>query len=182
MLVKPIETRAFGRRFRSRLDARWAVFFSSLGLPWEYEPEGFAVGEGLRYLPDFRVTYPGRGSEEIHDEWFEVKPRLDLVTPLEWQKMLAFDTGYASLIVLDGEPATRMYLRASEIFAEGRLSPSALKQERSGWALWSGKGRLWWDEQANFFSPTTYFGDSTEIEDAVSAALSARFEHGESPL
>jgi hypothetical protein len=39
--VKAIETRYAGCRFRSRLEARWAVFFDALGVKWEYEREGF---------------------------------------------------------------------------------------------------------------------------------------------
>ncbi len=39
--MKAIETRYAGCRFRSRLEARWAVFFDALGIPWEYEPQGF---------------------------------------------------------------------------------------------------------------------------------------------
>src|SRR5262245_3495425 len=36
--IQPIETIYRGYRFRSRLEARWAVFFQTLGVPWEYEP------------------------------------------------------------------------------------------------------------------------------------------------
>ena len=43
-----------GTTFRSRLEARWAVFFDTLGIRWEYEPEGFALPSG-NYLPDFRL-------------------------------------------------------------------------------------------------------------------------------
>jgi hypothetical protein len=39
--IKPIETRYRGYRFRSRLEARWAVFFDVAGIAWRYEPEGF---------------------------------------------------------------------------------------------------------------------------------------------
>lgn len=39
--MRPIETKYRGYRFRSRLEARWAVFFDTLGLKWWYEPEGF---------------------------------------------------------------------------------------------------------------------------------------------
>lgn len=84
--MKAIETRYAGYRFRSRLEARWAVFFQTLGLKWEYEPEGFDLGFGVRYLPDFRVWYP----DHPNPVWFEVKPRLDLVTDEEWVKLLAF--------------------------------------------------------------------------------------------
>lgn len=41
--VAAIETRYGGYRFRSRIEARWAVFFTRLGLDWEYEEQGFAV-------------------------------------------------------------------------------------------------------------------------------------------
>jgi hypothetical protein len=37
-----------GYRFRSRLEARWAVFFDELGVAYRYEPEGFELG-GTRY-------------------------------------------------------------------------------------------------------------------------------------
>lgn len=39
--VKAIETFYAGYRFRSRLEARWAVFSATLGVPFEYEKEGF---------------------------------------------------------------------------------------------------------------------------------------------
>ena len=39
--IHAIETRYAGCRFRSRLEARWAVFFDTLGIKWEYEPQGF---------------------------------------------------------------------------------------------------------------------------------------------
>ena len=52
-MIKPIETHYKGYRFRSRLEARWAVFFDTLGVQWVYEPEGFELGDGVRYLPDF---------------------------------------------------------------------------------------------------------------------------------
>lgn len=50
--IKPIETRYKRVLFRSRLEARWAVFFDSMGISWQYEPEGFGFG-GMKYLPDF---------------------------------------------------------------------------------------------------------------------------------
>lgn len=50
--IKPIETRYKGYRFRSRLEARWAVFLDSFNEQWEYEKEGYELSCG-RYLPDF---------------------------------------------------------------------------------------------------------------------------------
>lgn len=51
--MKAIETIYNGYRFRSRLEARWAVFFDEMGIKYEYEPEGFELSDGTRYLPDF---------------------------------------------------------------------------------------------------------------------------------
>jgi hypothetical protein len=51
--MKAIETVYNGYRFRSRLEARWAVFFGTLGIEYQYEPEGFDLGEAGWYLPDF---------------------------------------------------------------------------------------------------------------------------------
>lgn len=57
MSIKPIETIYNGYRFRSRLEARWAVFFDAAGIKYQYEPEGFCVtgfdGPDFYYLPDF---------------------------------------------------------------------------------------------------------------------------------
>ena len=53
--VKPIETIYNGRKFRSRLEARWAVFFDAIGADWEYEPEGYQLSDGTCYLPDFLI-------------------------------------------------------------------------------------------------------------------------------
>ncbi len=54
--IKAIETVYNGYRFRSRLKARWAVFFDSLGIQYEYEPEGFDLGDAGWYLPDFWLS------------------------------------------------------------------------------------------------------------------------------
>jgi hypothetical protein len=65
--IKPIPTRYAGRLFRSRLEARFALFFNELGIVWEYEPEGFDLPSGW-YLPDFYLPKMHGGT------WIEVKP------------------------------------------------------------------------------------------------------------
>lgn len=73
--IASIPTLYNGIEFRSRLEARWAIFFQMLGLRWDYEPEGFFLGKekeydpALMYLPDFLVLTPQ--GEEM---WFEIKP------------------------------------------------------------------------------------------------------------
>lgn len=55
--IKALPSIYGGVRFRSRLEARWAIFFDKLGVKWEYEPEGFDM-DGVPYLPDFRLYAP----------------------------------------------------------------------------------------------------------------------------
>lgn len=202
----PIETCWRGYRFRSRVEARWAVFFETLGLPWEYEPEGFELSEGSRYLPDFRVRYPGRGIDEIHFEWFEVKGDLTAVSDANWHRMNRWEeeTQYR-LTLLDETPDLRMYLRLEDLtrteqfssekyqLLQGREYTRQLqyrcevykrhlpvreelmensKRDRAGWALWSSKGRQWWDQYENFFPHLC----PDELIAAVNAARAARFE------
>lgn len=57
-MLKAIETRYKGYRFRSRLEARWAVFFDALSRPWEYEAQGYDLPSGP-YLPDFYLPSYG---------------------------------------------------------------------------------------------------------------------------
>lgn len=64
--TKAIQTEYKGYKFRSRLEARWAVFFDAGGIKWEYEPQGFECEDGTRYLPDFYLP-----EERM---WCEVKP------------------------------------------------------------------------------------------------------------
>jgi len=89
--IRAIETRYKGYRFRSRLEARWAVFFEAAGLKWEYEPEGYHLPSG-DYLPDFFLP-------EIQT-WIEVKPDVDLgARPTDLIGELAEHTGNRAMIV-----------------------------------------------------------------------------------
>lgn len=70
--MKAIETHYAGCRFRSRLEARWAVFFNTLKWDWQFEPEGFQLDSGW-YLPDFLVQV-GKPAQGCGERWIEVKP------------------------------------------------------------------------------------------------------------
>lgn len=74
--IKAIQTEYKGYKFRSRLEARWAVFFDAAGIKWEYEPQGFECEDGTRYLPDFYLPE--------YDWYAEVKaPRSGAVEEVE---------------------------------------------------------------------------------------------------
>lgn len=67
--IKAIQTEYKGYLFRSRLEARWAVFFDACRVKWEYEPEGFYLGNGLLYLPDFLLhNCAGRCPKDLYVE------------------------------------------------------------------------------------------------------------------
>jgi len=68
MTITPIPTVVNGIKFRSRLEARWAMFFDSLKLKWYYEYQGFQI-KNVWYVPDFLVITPS-GNEY----WIEIKP------------------------------------------------------------------------------------------------------------
>ena len=79
--IKAIETEYKGYRFRSRLEARWAIFFDLCGARWEYEPEPFSVDDDLGYLPDFLVhdvelIHGGNAPYKTVDLWVEVKGKM----------------------------------------------------------------------------------------------------------
>lgn len=67
--IKPIDTVWKNYRFRSRLEARWAVFFDELCIKFEYEPQGFELRDGTKYLPDFYL--PNQNT------YVEIKPYIN---------------------------------------------------------------------------------------------------------
>lgn len=121
MKIKAIETQYKGYRFRSRLEARWAVFFDALKLDWQYEPEGFDLGQAGYYLPDFRVAMPSGLVT-----WYEVKPDDNIIdTKLSsFDKLITEESGYMqSAIQVNGDPQSMLqhnkFNPIGDIFIEG---------------------------------------------------------------
>lgn len=106
--LKALETHYRGYRFRSRTEARWAVFFDhpTIEIEWEYEPDGYRLPGGDFYLPDFWLPQvsmfaevkPGRSRT-----YAEVKPD-ERARAVE----LALVTGNPVLL-LDGPPRETNY-------------------------------------------------------------------------
>ncbi len=88
-LAPAIETLYAGHLFRSRTEARWAVFFDAAGIPWQYEAEGYEIPSG-RYLPDFLLP-----RESVHIEVKGVLP-----TPEPCDAPFDMDPVYRSLLEL----------------------------------------------------------------------------------
>lgn len=82
--MKAIETNYDGYRFRSRLEARWAMFFNTLNIPYEYEKEGYDM-DGTWYLPDFWLPK--------HNYWIEIKGEKPADDDKMKAKLLAKATG-----------------------------------------------------------------------------------------
>ena len=81
-----------GIQFRSRLEARWAIFFDELGIEWDYEPETFETKYGY-YMPDFFLPSINR--------WFIVKGAK--ISDDESQKVLELSRlTAASAIIAEG--------------------------------------------------------------------------------
>lgn len=66
-MIQAIPTEHNGTKYRSRTEARWAVFFEDQRIPFAYEQEGYQTYAGW-YVPDFRLT----AASEL--TFFEVKP------------------------------------------------------------------------------------------------------------
>lgn len=198
--IKPIETYYNGYRFRSRLEARWAVFFDALGMKYEYEPQGFDLGNGLYYLPDFLlhnvITRYAQGGEKI-DIFVEVK---GIPNEKDAQKIERFAQKYPIWVV--GElPRPDNYVAACEKqrddFCESYEKPEKRKYNFPDRCVFCPydhgmiDGDMCFSFSLGFNDNTLSFhgNDSSygygeyypEIENALRIARQARFEHGETP-
>lgn len=172
MTIAAIQTEYDGNRFRSRLEARWAVFFNHLGIEWQFEPQGYQVGDGRgayrNYLPDFYLP--------ALEVWAEVRG-----TSGDWNLWHDFAKRVA--------PHSQKFIVLGQIPKEsgGWLHTRAMTSE-SGW------GYAYWDDGTlhllgNYEPPWPPTVDghrnrnygSDRVDEAYRAARTARFEHGETP-
>ena len=169
-MIKAIETVYRGYRFRSRLEARWAVFFDALGLAYCYEHEGYDLGKLGLYLPDF--WFP---SLEVFGE---VKPgQLN-----EEEFALAAALPHPCLLFDTSRPEATTYYPAGLHSIDG---------DDLGYAEYQTGGNYWRVLlDSSMYKARLYFVFyDTKVEDcelwglrpAEQAALAARFEHGETP-
>lgn len=158
-----------GYRFRSRLEARWAVFFQSLGVDWEYEPEGFDLGPDGWYLPDFWLPKL--------EMWAEVKATAFSAEELARTHALANGTG-REVLRLVGPPCFRVYWATTPIDDEDSrgedfdyiLDDQYVHDEHR----WFGSPGLVDESDAG-----AAYEQSDQTRAAYAAARGARFEHGE---
>ena len=179
MTIQAIETRYAGCRFRSRLEARWAVFFDTLGVAWEYEPQGFILSNGTHYLPDFLLTDCGT--------WVEVKGAENALD----KNLMALAAKELPLLPGRGEDGPRLLIlgpipdvtgRGGDLGWPSLDSEFPLQDARCGFGSYLKNLRPWWFEGDHplWLTPTVSDNESMNgARGAYVAARSARFEHGE---
>ena len=181
--IRPVETIYNGLRFRSRLETRWAMFFDQIGIEYEYEPEGFALTNGQRYLPDFRVVCYGTRifdpNEKPFDLWIEVKGRM---TEEDAEKIKIFAREKPVLILSD-IPQTM-----SEAFCYADEHPNSFGLQFLGLQMIDGDwygicpaahyGKLYL-LGADYYDEDRNGKDISLTEKAFQTARQARFEYEE---
>lgn len=180
--VQVIETDYNGYRFRSRIEARWAIFFDACGLVWNYESEGFKLRNDNWFLPDFEIlNLRNKNNDRV---WVEVKVN-PLEEDLEKIKEFAFDENGKNQIPI-------LVLRY--------LPKSFKNKEDLKWMCDESKGTYFYNfitingenttaipciTKKGFFELVTPDeADKIDFEKtnrAYNIAKSARFEHGETP-
>ena len=116
--MKALDTYYNGLFFRSRLEARWAVFFDSCGVKYEYEAQGYDLGDDIFYLPDFLlhdVTFNHAGYSSGNDLYVEVKGNM---TEDDAIKIKRFAEEKPILVVgeiFKGENAYRLFEEVDEL-------------------------------------------------------------------
>ena len=181
--LKAIETVYNGYRFRSRLEARWAVFFDAADIGYQYEPEGYQLSNGVWYLPDFLLpTFGHKGM------FVEVKP---MGGDFDNAEQLAWDTK-RSVWLAEGPPDYRSYWVASVDECSGGCDKEKAEYKARYLYKWDGIPNFdQADGENRMFACPGYLHDDMTIPDdyldgystfeiAVAASRAARFERGES--
>ena len=209
MDYKAIETYYNGYRFRSRLEARWAVFFDSMKIRYLYENEGFErffedEGPSIKYLPDFYLP--------DYDLFAEVKG-------IRHRGQMTKEDAYKMSWMIDYDGPCKQ-----GIIMLGNI-PESKGADTMDWAvwLWTGKGLAWqyfmqdypphietdqcvsdirhpdsapveFDKNDDYVLTESvcfqwesdcgipYRSKKTIVEKSLQAARAARFEHNETPI
>lgn len=168
-MIKAIDTTYKGYKFRSRLEARFAVFMDALNIRWDYEIEGFNLPNTGKYLPDFFLPENGLCGSNSSPLWVEVKAIQPTKEEIHKLRELAVKSKITGAFFC-GSPTIHIP-NTFQSWLEGYYNNMSLPILQ------------------NFQYPTrTYefiskFCEETYIEQlriGAKAALSARFEFGES--
>lgn len=174
--MKAIETEYHGILFRSRNEARWAMFFDLMGIEWRYEDEGYELSSG-RYLPDFVLLECGTFIEVRGD-----LGRVDLTD-------LALKAAELPVLPIKPAAANQKIERGPQLMLLGPVPADVLVRGDYGWlccdrgghwsrygfGLWHKNTRPWWlSVDPNLSNPLTPVVDINERSDAMSSYAQAR--------
>ncbi len=193
MPAQAIQTVYSKHLFRSRLEARYAVFFDALGWDWQYEPEGFDLPVNGYYLPDFFITPTSWCYWPTGSFWLEVKADARKTSRLEREKLqeLCCETQLWGFMGchkdLKRDHRENSYFTGTSIKPYELLSGSYFPykkykspQERKVKDFHTGDV---WEEECEWMridnKPSSLLFEL--VEAAQEVALKARFEHGETP-
>lgn len=188
--IKPIETVYRGYRFRSRLEARWAVFFDAMGIEWRYEEQGFELEDGSRYLPDFYLP-ESNTFFEVKGQWTDSsRSKVDLLLKAGCRVAVGYEVGVFQGTNSNMFPDESLGTEV-ETYSLAHIDDSYFAQCRECNKHWFAGGigiyacpccGAWdGDHHLAMMLPVSYANRNEGIKEAIIAAKQARFEHGESP-
>lgn len=169
-----------GTLYRSHLEARWAIFLDRLDVKNVYEPQGFDLGDGVLYLPDFAIF------AALGTLWAEVKPEWDADPEgvEKWRRFAAVRPQPSRAVLLVGQPSAN---GEHVVIGGDDKADDPLK------GPWEDSGQLWrpcpsghhfdlahpgknWTRFTGDGCPDCFGADGVDrIDGAVQAALSHRF-------
>jgi hypothetical protein len=178
--IRAIETEYNGYRFRSRLEARWAIFFRAINLDYEYELEGFQMDD-IRYLPDFYIP--------SIDRWLEIKGQPLSIPEIKKCEEFCYRKGKDDIkfSILIGAPQPVMY--QDEGTGQHLLGVMEYTWEWTTSKLYPENTRILAqgivrEEYYSRFIPAIWKVQNVtdeQLMDAAKKAREARFEFGEKP-
>jgi hypothetical protein len=164
-MITAIQTEYRGHKFRSRLEARWAVFFDAMKHDWTYEPEGYELPSGW-YLPDFYLK-----GFDVH---VEIKPVPPTAGEMQFGAELVA-AGKDFILFYGDDPGA--------VFADWSWPKRCDAKHPSEWD-WSSFSHpgMWTPEPATVSAElalfiATFCANQKRTFNACVAARQARFEH-----
>jgi len=177
MTVAPIETVYQGYKFRSKLEARWALYFDLVKVAWDYEPDGYDLGDLGWYLPDFYLS--------DFDTFIEIKPKSGDKDSVRAQLMRLTELTGSAAWGLFGDPYDHKWVSLS--LSDGVTPGIAGRILEKGWH------EQWTDFQISFINlkgdkcrpmpslGTEAIGSALGNVKEKLEARQARFDHGQTP-
>jgi len=188
-VIKAIDTKYKGYKFRSRLEARFAVFLDAMDISWDYEMQGYDLPINGKYLPDFYLPNGGLAPGYDRPLWIEVKAGEPTLSEINKLRELAVSTKIAGAFFQgtckSGDSTFGSWF--NKIYNFYGLSVISKVQlplnfyvpanRRMPSDFWERENEYSFD---GYFIPLMAEFPVQQLRQAAKAALSARFEFGES--